>query len=178
MLIEEGVEEERDVYGRDEDCVDRHQLHSGALLSKRKVKLSLSSHATTMLLTTLAANTRKHDRNRRLKRTAYTRQKATSDLTSISLSFLALPSCHSPTSTYSDSYSAHIKYVIKEAEASSARMEGHPRQQPRGTYEQHRNQPLPRHTIEITLLPRFLIAGVQKDKSQAQYPQFYWQPRH
>lgn len=68
MLIEEGVEEERDVYGRDEDCVDRHQLHSGALLSKGKVKLSLSNHATTMLLAIPAANTRKHNRNTHIKK--------------------------------------------------------------------------------------------------------------
>lgn len=49
MLIEEGVEEERDVDGRDEDCVDRHQLHSGSLLSWGKVKLSLSIYSPTML---------------------------------------------------------------------------------------------------------------------------------
>lgn len=81
-------------------------------------------------------------------------------------------------STYSDSYSAHIKYVIKEAEASSAGMERHPRQQPRRTNEQHRDQSLSWHSIKIALLSGFLTAGVQKNKSQAQHPQFYWQSRH
>ena len=79
---------------------------------------------------------------------------------------------------FRDSYSAHIKYVIKEAEASSARMERYPRQQPGLADEQHRHQQIPRHTVQTALLSRFRAQRVQKDEGEAEHAQLDWQLGH